>query len=1177
MLKSASPLGGLQLNRVTWDVSKWFGQKVRIRCVDRSDTGFLLVDHFIIHPGANPLFPNSTRDGILYEPGLETSPLLPGLIIPEGTTASIFADHETHSVTSPTALTIAEDGSLFLSETHRFRFGVEDNRGNLYWVLDDIASRSPEDRRLMHEKWKHEVPLQKLTKKSEVVRKLRDSDGDGRADESSVFADGFNDLLDGTAAGVFAYEDVIYFACIPNIWALSDLNNDGKVSGDERLVIQDGFGVRVSLSGHDLSGFALGPDGRLYGTMGDRGMNVTTAEGVQYPLTGQGAAFRFEPDGTGFEIFHTGLRNPKEIAFNDVGDAFSMDNNADLGDLARLVYLVEGGDSGWRTDHQTLSSFHRQIGLETPPPNRWIEDRMWDLANPEQPAWLLPPLGHFGNGPSGLAYQPGTALGGAYENHFFICDYKGGPSASGVHTFTVERNGSSYQLNKREKFLWGLGATDIDFGLQGTAYLSDFVTGWVSSQRGRVIALNPEEHHPQAAEVARLMSEGFHQRSEEELMTLLSHPDQRIRLRAQFALARKPKALPSFYSQLHLRNELLDLAPENLLLPPLDFDDQLREDNTPVARLHATWGLAMLARKNKDPYATAALLGLLKSSDPELRAQAAKVLGEAPVQEPARLIEALTDSSERVRFFAALSLGRLRIADAFEPLLALALHAGDRNDPYLRHAAVVGLAGCATEQELLTLSGHALPAVRLPTLLALHRLKHVGVNRFLFDHTPAIRNEAIRIIHDTPIEAARPALIEVVDELLQKEEAQVPPFIWRRLIHSTFRLSGKENAARLLTIASTPKVPLDERKEALRLLLQWTEPFPVDQSLGRYAPLRPRPFSDIRPLLEERLMPLLQPDSVVLKEAIALLAHYKVSPKNLSTDNLLDLVENDDIPVAARSIALKLFSEDKTVAITPLLIKLLDLKTTPTPLTLDALALLTPRQPEVSFPYLSEALYAPDPALRQGAALQLATHPHKEIPLLLVAYFYRLLENDNPDHSIELEMTLAAEVSPHFAVHDALKAYQDSISDDPLAPFLASLEGGNAAGGAALFANHPAAQCARCHAVDPKINDSAMAGPNLSNIGSRSSRYLLESLVHPSATIAAGYAPITLTLQNGETLAGTLLRDDPEHVDLVVQGEPLRVSRKTSPPPRNPSRPCPRWALSSLPRKFATSSPTSQP
>lgn len=43
---------------------------------------------------------------------------------------------------------------------------------------------------------------------------------------------------------------------------------DGDLKSDKREVLQDGFGVRVSFSGHDLNGFALGPDGRLYTTIG---------------------------------------------------------------------------------------------------------------------------------------------------------------------------------------------------------------------------------------------------------------------------------------------------------------------------------------------------------------------------------------------------------------------------------------------------------------------------------------------------------------------------------------------------------------------------------------------------------------------------------------------------------------------------------------------------------------------------------------------------------------------------------------------------------------------------------------------------------------------------------------------------------------------------------------------
>jgi len=78
---------------------------------------------------------------------------------------------------------------------------------------------------------------------------------------------------------------------------------DAKQDGVEtaRKVIEDGFGVRISLSGHDMNGFAIGPDGRVWGTIGDRGFNVTTKEGKKYDSRNRGAVFRFEPDGTNFE------------------------------------------------------------------------------------------------------------------------------------------------------------------------------------------------------------------------------------------------------------------------------------------------------------------------------------------------------------------------------------------------------------------------------------------------------------------------------------------------------------------------------------------------------------------------------------------------------------------------------------------------------------------------------------------------------------------------------------------------------------------------------------------------------------------------------------------------------------------------------------------------------------
>ena len=148
---------------------------------------------------------------------------------------------------------------------------------------------------------------------------------DGAADTHTVFADQFNSDVAGPAIGLLSGNNKIYLACIPHVWELEDTNGDGVA--DKRRSLQDGFGVKNSLSGHDLHGLVWGPDGKLYFSMGDRGYNCTTKEGRVLSDPNSGAVFRCNPDGTGMEIFYHGLRNPQEIAFNEYGDLFTVDNN----------------------------------------------------------------------------------------------------------------------------------------------------------------------------------------------------------------------------------------------------------------------------------------------------------------------------------------------------------------------------------------------------------------------------------------------------------------------------------------------------------------------------------------------------------------------------------------------------------------------------------------------------------------------------------------------------------------------------------------------------------------------------------------------------------------------------------------------------------------------------------
>src|SRR5205823_4502375 len=95
------------------------------------------------------------------------------------------------------------------------------------------------------------------------------------------------------------------------------------------------------------------------------------------------------------------------------------------------------------------------------------------------------------------------------------------------------------------------------------------------------------------------------------------------------------------------------------------------------------------------------LVPLLQDGDAEVRAQVAKLLGDHRVGEARRPLEGLLqDSSPRVRFFAALGLGKLGQKQSIDPVLDL-LRANADRDAYLRHAGVMALVGINDRERLL--------------------------------------------------------------------------------------------------------------------------------------------------------------------------------------------------------------------------------------------------------------------------------------------------------------------------------------------------------------------------------------------------------------------------------------------------------------------------------------------
>jgi quinoprotein glucose dehydrogenase len=1123
---------GMRCKPGLWDVSEYKGANARIRLIDddAGEWGIIGVDQIIFTDYPNPKFPPTTRGGKAFVEGLATTDVLTGASIPIDSQLKVEASHKTHQVTSPTAITFDDQGRVYVAETHRFAEGVEDDRRNLFWYLDDLAAKTTADRRALHEKWKSKVPLERLTRHSEVVRRLADTDGDGTLDESTVFADGFNDVLDGTAAGVFHFEGCIYFACIPKIHMLP------TGAGGGRQVVADGFGVRISLSGHDLNGFTLGPDGRIWGTLGDRGMSLITREGVAYDYPNEGVVFRFEPDGSGFEIFHTGLRNPKEIAFDALGNAFSVDNNSDQGDAARVVYLVEGGDSGWEMEHQTMHTFHRQIGLSDRPPSRWMNEKMWELENPAQPAYALPPIAHLSAGPSGLTVHPGVGFLEKEASRFLVCDYRGGAANSGIWSFEMKSKGAGMEMTDSRQFLWGVAATDVEYSWDGRVFVSDFVTGWRSHQEGRLLSVSAGERTWRAAEAAStaaIMKEGFDHRDSAGLLKLMSHLDARIRLRAQIALTRMPDA----FERLSEATTSADFA----------------------TRLHGIWGLGILSRRGPVPTpfgpstavptaesqdsAGTRLVALLADKDPEIRAQVLRVLADAKVDTDSIPIEPLlSDESLRVRFFAAMVVGKQKMAGSFVPVCEM-LAENNNRDVYLRHAGIYALQHASASPAILSALANTYdsPAVRLAAVVALRRMGDPGVSAFIRDADPKVADEAIRAICDKDLVSQRPAVAALLDDVSSRAWS---PFMLRRLIHNAFRIGTPENAARLLKTAADPQIPDAVRQETFRLLKLWAEPHPVDQLTGHWNPLEKRDPETLRPSLIAALPGLLRQQGFVLAAALDLVAQYKLEIDGLDEHSLEILASNSENPADARATALRLLIGKKPQNLETLLTRLAADPFDEVALTaLNAIASLAPGK---ALPALEAAVNSSMISRAQKTWEILASLPGEEADAIFIREINKLSAAAGVSPTA-VELTAAAAGRDSPAVAGALASLQESLaaSKDPLARWNASLQGGDPVAGAALFASHPGSQCMRCHRAEDGHGAGGEAAPNLAGIANRHQdhRYFLESMVLPNNVITPGYGAVLIDFKNGAGISGNLVAESAEHLDIDSAGKLLRVKR----------------------------------
>ena len=226
----------------------------------------------------SPSFVESARsaEAPVQEPAISSEAKLAAkaIQVPAGFTLKTVASEP--NLANPVAFCFDPAGRIFVAETYRVGKGVEDDRHHMDWLDDDLAARTVADRREYLKRHMGDQ-IQKFMEASEQVRLLEDRDADGVYEFSSIFSNDYKNIEDGAAAGVMWSNNRLLFTCIPTLWELRDADGDGKA--EERRSLATGFGVHTAFYGHDLHGLCEGPDGKVYFSIGDRGLNVETPNG----------------------------------------------------------------------------------------------------------------------------------------------------------------------------------------------------------------------------------------------------------------------------------------------------------------------------------------------------------------------------------------------------------------------------------------------------------------------------------------------------------------------------------------------------------------------------------------------------------------------------------------------------------------------------------------------------------------------------------------------------------------------------------------------------------------------------------------------------------------------------------------------------------------------------------
>lgn len=308
--------------------------------------------------------------------------------------------------------------------------------------------------------------------KTDRLLVLRDANHDGRADEITVFADGFTHAMSvavrpiwfpvpaqKTEKGEIASPKLsVYVATRREILLLHDDDGDLKADRQERLVHLETTG---NYPHNGLAGFAFDAVGWMFFGFGENlgaDYKVIGADGKTLTGGGEGGSiYRTRLDGSQLSRWSTGFWNPHASCIDAFGRMFSVDNDPDSRPPCRLLHIIPGGDYGYRFRNG-------RKGLH--PFTAW---------NGEIPG-TLPMVAGTGEAPSGIIAYESDGLPKDYVGNLLV----GSWGDHRIDRFKLKAKGSSF-TSLAEPLITG----NENFRPVGLAVAPDgsvFCTDWVSRE-----------------------------------------------------------------------------------------------------------------------------------------------------------------------------------------------------------------------------------------------------------------------------------------------------------------------------------------------------------------------------------------------------------------------------------------------------------------------------------------------------------------------------------------------------------------------------------------------------------------------------------------------------------------------------------------------------------------------